>query len=67
MAEDDESSAISLFAPDEVKETFTPRTDHGGHDRNGRSLRYLLERRLGLAFLLSSSLVVRGSLSTTRS
>ena len=30
-----------LFAPDHVRENFTPRTDHGGHDRDGRGLRYL--------------------------
>jgi SAM-dependent methyltransferase len=31
----------ALFVPDFVTETFTPRTDHGGHDGEGRSLRYL--------------------------
>lgn len=32
----------ALFAPDFVRETFEPRTDHGGHDGpDGRSLRYL--------------------------
>jgi len=31
----------ALFAPDHVLETFEPSTDHGGHDGNGRSLRYL--------------------------
>ena len=31
----------ALFAPDCVKETFRPNTDHGGHDREGRSMRYL--------------------------
>ncbi|HYX91752.1 MAG TPA: class I SAM-dependent methyltransferase [Myxococcaceae bacterium] len=31
----------ALFAPDYVRETFAPRTDHGGHDGEGRSLRYL--------------------------
>jgi SAM-dependent methyltransferase len=30
-----------LFAPDFVRETFRPSTDHGGHDGEGRSLRYL--------------------------
>ena len=31
----------AVFAPDDARETFTPRTDHGGHDGEGRSLRYL--------------------------
>jgi SAM-dependent methyltransferase len=30
-----------LFAPDHVRETFAPWTDHGGYDGDGRSLRYL--------------------------
>jgi hypothetical protein len=30
-----------LFVPDHVQETFRPSTDHGGHDRGGRGLRYL--------------------------
>ena len=30
-----------LFAPDCVRESFAPKTDHGGHDGEGRSLRYL--------------------------
>jgi SAM-dependent methyltransferase len=32
---------VALFVPDYVKELFQPRTDHGGHDGIGRSLRYL--------------------------
>lgn len=32
---------IALFVPDHLRETFHPRTDHGGHDGPGRSLRYL--------------------------
>jgi len=31
----------ALFAPDCTRETFAPRTDHGGHDGDGRALRYL--------------------------
>jgi SAM-dependent methyltransferase len=31
----------ALFAPDCVRETFRPSTDHGGHDGDGRALRYL--------------------------
>jgi SAM-dependent methyltransferase len=31
----------ALFAPDFVRETFAPATDHGGSDRGGRALRYL--------------------------
>jgi SAM-dependent methyltransferase len=31
----------ALFAPDHVRETFAPRTSHGGHDGDGRGLRYL--------------------------
>jgi SAM-dependent methyltransferase len=32
---------VALFVPDYVRETFSPRTEHGGHDGDGRSLRYL--------------------------
>lgn len=32
---------VALFAPDYVRETFRPSTDHGGHDGPNRSLRYL--------------------------
>lgn len=31
----------ALFAPDHVRENFRPSTDHGGHDGQERSLRYL--------------------------
>jgi hypothetical protein len=31
----------ALFAPDHVRETFRPSTDHGGHDGSDRGLRYL--------------------------
>lgn len=31
----------ALFAPDYVKETYRPGTDEGGHDGDGRALRYL--------------------------
>jgi SAM-dependent methyltransferase len=31
----------ALFTPDHVRETFLPSTDHGGHDGDGRALRYL--------------------------
>jgi SAM-dependent methyltransferase len=31
----------ALFQPDHVLETFRAGTDHGGHDRDGRGLRYL--------------------------
>ncbi len=31
----------ALFVPDFVRETFTPGTDHGGHDGAGRAMRYL--------------------------
>jgi hypothetical protein len=30
-----------LFAPDHVRENFRPGTDYGGHDGEGRALRYL--------------------------
>jgi len=33
--------SVALFAPDCVRETFKSSTDHGGHDGDGRSLRYL--------------------------
>jgi SAM-dependent methyltransferase len=32
---------VALFAPDCTRETFKPSSDHGGHDRGERSLRYL--------------------------
>jgi SAM-dependent methyltransferase len=32
---------VALFTPDATRETFHERTDHGGHDRPERSLRYL--------------------------
>jgi SAM-dependent methyltransferase len=32
---------VALFAPDNVRENFAPTTDHGGHDGQGRGLRYL--------------------------
>ena len=32
---------MALFVPDCVRETFSPATQHGGHDGDGRSLRYL--------------------------
>jgi SAM-dependent methyltransferase len=35
------SGGWALFAPDHVRETFRPSTDHGGEDGEGRSLRYL--------------------------
>ena len=31
----------ALFAPDHLRETFRPSTDHGGHDDGRRGLRYL--------------------------
>ena len=31
----------AIFAPDHVRENFGPSTDHGGHDGEGRALRYL--------------------------
>lgn len=36
-----EPGGAVLFAPDHVREHFRPSTDHGGHDGEGRSLRYL--------------------------
>lgn len=32
---------VALFAPDCTRETWKPSTDHGGHDGDGRALRYL--------------------------
>lgn len=32
---------IALFVPDSVRETFSPGTEHGGVDADGRGLRYL--------------------------
>jgi ubiquinone/menaquinone biosynthesis C-methylase UbiE len=31
----------AIFLPDVVRETFQPKTEHGGHDGAGRALRYL--------------------------
>lgn len=31
----------ALFAPDAIRETFQPATDHGGHDGPGRALRWV--------------------------
>jgi SAM-dependent methyltransferase len=31
----------ALFAPDAIRETFQPATDHGGHDAPGRGLRWV--------------------------
>lgn len=31
----------ALFVPDDVRDTFVPRTDHGGIDGEGKALRYL--------------------------
>jgi SAM-dependent methyltransferase len=35
------AGGAALFAPDYVRETFRAGTEHGGHDGEGRSLRYL--------------------------
>lgn len=32
---------VALFAPDYVRENFRSSTSHGGHDGNGRAMRYL--------------------------
>jgi SAM-dependent methyltransferase len=32
---------VALFAPDATRELFAENTDHGGHDGDGRALRYL--------------------------
>ena len=32
---------VAIFAPDHVRETFVAETRHGGHDGDGRALRYL--------------------------
>lgn len=32
---------VALFVPDHLKETFRPGTSHGGHDGDGRAMRYL--------------------------
>lgn len=36
-----EPGGVAFFAPDHVSEHFRPGTGHGGHDGEGRSLRYL--------------------------
>lgn len=35
------SGGVALFAPDYVRERFTPGTEEGGNDGDGRSMRYL--------------------------
>lgn len=35
------AGGVALFCPDYVRETFRETTDHGGHDGEGRALRYL--------------------------
>lgn len=35
------AGGVALFAPDFVRETFRTGTSHGGHDGDGRGLRYL--------------------------
>ena len=35
------TGGAALFCPDYVRETFRPGTDHGGHDGDGRFMRYL--------------------------
>ena len=35
------TGGVALFAPDHVRENFAPGTDHGGHDGDGRAVRYL--------------------------
>lgn len=35
------SGGVALLVPDHVAETLRPSTDHGGHDGQGRSMRYL--------------------------
>ena len=32
---------VALFVPDELLETFVPSTDHGGNDKENRSVRYV--------------------------
>lgn len=40
-AEHLEPGGIALFVPDATTESYVPSTDHGGHDGDGRSIRYL--------------------------
>ena len=35
------AGGLALFVPDHVRETFETATEHGGHDGEGRALRYL--------------------------
>ena len=35
------SGGVVLFCPDFFRETFKPKTTHGGHDEKGRGLRYV--------------------------
>ena len=35
------AGGVAVFAPDHVRETFRPSTDHGGHDGTDRAMRYL--------------------------
>ncbi|MCA9736143.1 MAG: class I SAM-dependent methyltransferase [Gemmatimonadetes bacterium] len=36
-----DAGGVALFAPDYVRETYEPSTDHGGHDGSDRSVRFL--------------------------
>lgn len=36
-----EPGGVALFVPDYTRESFKPTTSHGGHDGDGRALRYL--------------------------
>ena len=36
------ADGVALFVPDCVREAFVAETKHGGHDGDGRSLRYLM-------------------------
>src|SRR5436853_3386620 len=33
---------VALFVPDALRENFAAHTEHGGHDGDGRALRYLI-------------------------
>ena len=35
------SGGAAIFLPDVIRETFEPKTEHGGHDGAGRALRFL--------------------------
>ena len=60
----------ALFLPDVIRETFEPKTHHGGHDGENRALRYLSwtydPDPTDSTFLIDFTMVLREDLDTVR-